>query len=61
MRMESYLSVSMKFLAGAHFELKRIANADGKPLKQGEETRVEKIVTDENGGAEKGGLLPGIY
>ena len=48
-------------LAGAHFELKRIADADGKPLKQGEETRVEKIVTDENGVAEKGGLLPGIY
>lgn len=50
-----------KALAGAHFELKRIADADGKPLKQGEETRVEKIVTDENGVAEKGGLLPGIY
>lgn len=50
-----------KPLAGARFDLKRIADADGKAVNKLEEAQVEKLITGEDGIAEKAGLLPGIY
>lgn len=49
-----------KVLAGARFDLKRIADSEGRALDKEADAKVE-LVTGEDGTAEKGGLLPGIY